>query len=278
MSLVTATELPAAALAFDAIADSFDGRFGPWLSVAAQRRVVRTALAEAFPVGSRLFEIGGGTGEDALWLAEGGREVLLSDASPAMVRVAEAKFAGRPGVRAQVAPAEALEAFAAHRARAGEPPFDGAYSNFAALNCVSDLKPFARGLAQLLRPGAPALLVLFGAFSPGEMVVEALRGRPRNMLRRLTRDEVPARLSGRPFSVRYHRAADIAAAMSPWFELQGRQGVGVFVPPSAAEPWISRHPALLGALEGLDRMLSKPLAAFGDHVLYRFVRTRADAA
>jgi hypothetical protein len=52
-------------------------------------------------------------------------------------------------------------------------------------------------------------------------------------------------------------------------------GVGVFVPPSAAEPWISRHPRLLSVLERLDSRLSAPLAALGDHVLYRFVR-RAD--
>jgi hypothetical protein len=53
--------------------------------------------------------------------------------------------------------------------------------------------------------------------------------------------------------------------------------VGVFVPPSAAEPWISAHPRLLGALETLDKGLAGPLAAFGDHVLYRFVRTEAEA-
>ena len=49
--------------------------------------------------------------------------------------------------------------------------------------------------------------------------------------------------------------------------------IGLFVPPSAAEPWISRHPRLLGLLEALDRGLSRPLAMLGDHVLYRFVRT-----
>ena len=261
-------ELSAAALAFDGVADAFDGRFSPWLSVAAQRRAVRAALEQAFPPGARLLEIGGGTGEDALWLVERGREVLLTDASLAMARVAQAKFGGRPGARAGVAAAEALETLA------DEPPFDGAYSNFAALNCVSDLAPFARGLAGLVRPDAPVLLVLFGTLCPGEMAVEALRGRPRNMFRRLAGGEVSARLGGRGFTIRYHRAAAVAGAMSPWFRAEGRRGIGVFVPPSAAEPWMSRHPRLLGALEALDRTLSKPLAMFGDHVLYRFVRTR----
>jgi hypothetical protein len=269
---LAATEVPAAALAFDAIAEQFDARFTPWRSVAAQRRAVRSALAGAFPPGARLIEIGGGTGDDAIWLAERGRNVLMTDASPAMVRVAQAKFAGRGRLAAEVAAAESLEALAAFG------PFEGAYSNFAGLNCVADLSSFARGLARLVASGNPVMLVLFGTCCPGETIVEGLRGRPRNMFRRFRRGEVPARLGGREFAVRYHRGSELSAALSPWFEPAGRRGIGVFVPPSAAEPWISRHPHLLGALEALDRALARPLAVLGDHILYRFVRTAAAAS
>lgn len=266
------SEIPASARAFDAMAEGFDKRFGPWLSVAAQRRVVRAALDGAFPRGARLLEIGGGTGEDAVWLLERGRQVLLTDASPAMVRVAGAKFAGRPGAEARVAAAEALEVLA------DQPRFDGAYSNFAALNCVTDLSAFGRGLAGLLRPGAPVLLVVFGTLCPGEWLVEGLRGRPEAMFRRFARGEVPARLNKQDFTVRYHRSAEIARALSPWFRAAGRQGVGVLVPPSAAEPWISRHPCLLAGLEAIDRVVSWPLASLGDHVLHHFVRTEVEIA
>ena len=259
----------AAAEAFDAVAERFDERFSPWLSVAAQRRAVRTALAEAFPAGARLIEIGGGTGEDALWLLNRGRQVLLTDASPLMVRISQGKFADLPGAATQVCAAEDL----ADLASSVETPFDGAYSNFAGLNCVGDLEPFARGLAKLLRPGAPALLVVFGRICPGEWLVETLRGRPKNIFRRIAAGDQPARLGGREFTVRYHRRRDLERLMAPWFKPAGRQGVGVFVPPSAAEPWISEHPRLLQALETLDRWLSGPLAVFGDHILYRFVRT-----
>lgn len=264
------TGLPPAALAFDSVAPDFDARFGDWASVAAQRRAVRAKLDRAFPIGARLIEIGGGTGEDARWLAARGRDVTLTDPSPAMVALAAEKLAGLPNARATIAAAEEIGALAAE-ARA----FDGAYSNFAALNCVGDLTSFAHGLAKLLRPKAAALLVLFGTACPGEVVVECLRGRPRNALRRLARGTTPARLDGHRFTVRYHRAATLRRAMAPWFVLRRRTGIGVFVPPSAAEPWISRHPKLLGAQERLDRLLATPLAPFGDHVLYHFVRTAA---
>ena len=254
--------------AFDAIAEDFDARFTPWRSVEAQRRAVRAALIDAFPFGSRLIEVGGGTGEDGLWLASHGRDVLMTDASPAMVAVATGK-----GVRAAVATAEAFHTFADELA--GEPRFDGAYSVFAGLNCVSDLSAFGEGIARLLRPGAPLMLVLFGTFCPGEIVTEMLRGRPRNAFRRFRRGDVPARLGGREFMVRYHRRRDLQRMLAPSFRLKSRRGIGIFVPPSAAEPWISNHPSLLKALEMLDRLTDRPLAIFGDHVLYRFERTGA---
>jgi hypothetical protein len=107
------------------------------------------------------------------------------------------------------------------------------------------------------------------------MLVETLRWRPGNALRRFSRGNVRARLNGREFNVRYHRQADLERMLSPCFRLQSRRGIGIFVPPSAAEPWISRHARLLGALEKLDRIAARPLAVLGDHILYRFERTPA---
>lgn len=266
--------------AFDAIAGVFDERFGGWASVAAQRRAVRRYLLAAFPPGASLLELGGGTGEDAIFLAERGRRVTLTDGAPRMVERAREK-AERAGlgdrVRALEARLEWLEEFARDWLEGGGDPFDGAYSNFAALNCVEDLGPVARGLARLLRPGAPALLVMFGPFSPGEVLVQLARGDPRAAIRRLSRGAVPARLGGRHFSVRYPGPGEVARAFAPYFRLVRKRGIGIFVPPSAAEPEISAWPRLLGWLERLDRVFAAPLALLGDHVLLHFVRTDVPA-
>ena len=276
MSTLAGLELPPAAAAFDAVAPAFDARFGAWLSVAAQRRAVRRELLRAFPAGASVLELGGGTGEDAAFLADRGRRVLLTDASPAMVEIADRKLAECIApASAEVCPAEAMESFAEMREDDGEALFDGAFSNFAALNCVTDLCPVARGLARLLKTGAPALLVIFGTLPPGELVVELLRRNPRAAVRRLARGDVDARLGGRRFTVRYHRRRDVVNAFAPWFRLRLTRGIGVFVPPSAAEPWISRHPRLVAALERMDRAAAAPFAALGDHVLYELVRTDA---
>lgn len=266
---MSATSLPSAASAFDAIADRFDTRYGAWKSVLAQRRVVRDALVRAFPRGAKLLEIGGGTGEDAAWLANQGRQVLLTDVSPAMVRIATEKLQSLGLPTPLVVSAEMLETIGSDVPA----PLDGAFSNFAALNCVTDLTPVSRGLAPLVRPGGKVLLVIFGVCPPGEWVVQLLRGDLRAAFRRGSRGVIVARMGGREFPVRYHRARDVVRAMAPAFRLTRRLGVGIFVPPSAAEPWISGHPRILLALERLDRIASRPLAIFGDHVLYEFERT-----
>jgi ubiquinone/menaquinone biosynthesis C-methylase UbiE len=256
--------LPAAA-AFNAVAEVFDDRFGGWESVAAQRRAVRAELARAFVPGAHVLEIGGGTGEDALWLAQRDREVTLTDPSPGMIRVAAAKLRSYHAPAPRLIAAEALETMTTA-------PFDGAFSNFAALNCVADLHAVARGLAPLIRPGGRVLLVVFGVCAPGEWVTQLARGDVRAVFRRSVRGEVQARLGGRPFPVRYHRRRDLIDAFASTFRFVSRRGIGVFVPPSAAEPWITSHPRLLSALERMDRVASRPLAMLGDHVLYEFER------
>ncbi len=261
-----------AVAAFDAIAPVFDQRFGAWRSVAAQRRAVREALQVEFPKSGHILELGGGTGEDAAFLAGAGYEVFLTDPSPTMVALAKARLSPF-GARAEIATGEELEEFAARHLSTGGRLFDGAFSNFAPLNCVVDLGPVARGLAQLLKFGAPAMLVLFGTFCPGEMLTEVLHRRPDQALRRCKRGPFPARVAKREFPIVYHRRAALMRAFAPWFVLEKRLGIGVTVPPSAAEPWISHQPRLLGAMEKLDRKLSRPLAFLGDHVLYQFRRT-----
>ncbi len=177
------------------------------------------------------------------------------------------------GAQADLAAGEELEDVASSYLGAGGALLDGAFSNFAPLNCIVDLKPVARGLARLLKPSAPAMLVLFGTFCPGEIMTEMLRGRPHSALRRCKLSETPARLAKREFKIVYHRRAALVRAFAPWFVLEKRLGIGITVPPSGAEPWISDQPRLLATMEAVDRLAARPLANLGDHVLYQFRRT-----
>jgi hypothetical protein len=271
-------ELPEAVAAFDAMAERFDERFGEWASVAAQRAAVRRRLLRTFPMGSWLLELAGGTAEDALYLAARGRRVLFTDGSPAMVALARRK-ADAAGFSAEVVARQlVLERIEEFALPSDWPrPLTGAYSNFAGLNCVADLRPVARGLARLLPAGAAALLVMFGPHPPGEVLVQLARADARAAFRRL-HGRAGAKLGGREFEVHYPAPAEVAAAFAPWFTLRRKRGIGITVPPSAAEPHISHFPRLVAALSAVDRVLAAPLARLGDHVLLDFRRTERPVA
>jgi len=267
--------LPEAVRAFDAIAPVFDERYGHWASVAAQRRAVRRVLLRAFPRRALLLELGGGTGEDALFLARHGRRVVVTDGAPAMTRrtAEKARAAGYDDrIVAEQVTLEQFDRFARSRTARGEALFDGAYSNFAALNCVPDLSPVARSLASLLSPRSHVVLVMFGPCAPAEVLIELARGRPRNALRRLSPGAIPARIGGHPFAVWYPGPRAVARQFAPHFRLVRTRGIGAFVPPSAAEPMISRFPRLLAALEWADRLVAGALARVSDHMLLEFER------
>ena len=237
-----------AAIAFDAIAPVFDSRFGAWRSVAAQRSAVRAALLREFSAGRRVLELGGGTGEDAMFLAKFGFDMLLTDPSPAMVANAKAKLAPM-GARAEIVAGEELEEFAASYLSAGGTMFDGAFSNFAPLNCIADLGPVARGLARLLKPGAPAMLVLFGTFCPGEIATEMLRGRPAR-LRSLV---CAGKTSGDwgDGAAQCSRTVDFAAAGTARGNGEARPSAF----PSIGKPWRS-CPLSISSNERLDNVMT----------------------
>ena len=68
-----------------------------------------------------------------------------------------------------------------------------------------------------------------------------------------------------------------AELFSPWFHLQSRSAVGLFVPPSYMEEWIRKHKKFLAQWNPwIDVFAEWPvLRDIGDHVLLEFVRCKA---
>ncbi len=137
------------ATVFDRMADTYDAHWTTTPIGRAQRSLVWRDLDRLFHPGERILDIGCGTGEDAAHLEARGIQVYATDASPAMVRVAR-----RRGVTATVCNAEELGRI--HRS------FDGAISNFGALNCVGNLPLVAVSLAGARAPGGPRGHLLTG--------------------------------------------------------------------------------------------------------------------
>ena len=257
---------------FDSIAARYDETFTHSAIGRAQRNSVWRELDRAFPSGSRVLEIGCGTGYDACHLASRGVEVTACDPSTEMIVVATSRVEAedlQELVHPKILRAEEVASLHEHSS------FDGAFSNFGALNCVPDIRRLARDLAVLLKPGANLLLCWMGSFCAWEVLWYLAQGDRKNAFRRSKKDGVSARLADdASIRVHYPSVNELALAFAPSFTVRSIKGVGVFVPPSYVEPWAQRHPRLLNFFEYADSQVSPlpGLRSMGDHVLMRLQR------
>jgi len=257
---------------FDAIADRYDEIFTTSSIGQAQRAAVWKELERTFHCGDRVLEIGCGTGVDACFLAERGVTVVACDSSSRMIEVAGRRVRDtrkNTFVQAQVMAAEEIGSLESGG------PFDGAFSNFGALNCVEDLGTLARNLARLLRPGATALVCLMGPCCLWEVGWYLSQGNPRKAIRRLHRGGVTAKLAnGVPVHVHYPSVQSLTRIFAPEFRLKSFKGIGVAVPPSYVEPWVRRFPRMLQLGVRVDSILGRcpGVRELADHILLRFER------
>jgi ubiquinone/menaquinone biosynthesis C-methylase UbiE len=269
---MSAAQQPVYSAPFDAVALEYDETFTSSLIGKTQRKAVWSELAKTFHPGDRILEIGSGTGIDACFLAERGVHVVACDPSSKMIEVATRKIVER-GLQKSVSPIvlSAEQISSLHE----EEFFDGAFSNFGALNCVEDLTKLARGLAKLVKPGGSAILCWIGPFCAWEIFWYVAHGNRNKAFRRINRQPISAKIADGVFlQVHYPSLKSLASTFAPEFRLRSIKGIGVAVPPSYLEPWAQRHPHLLKLCEQLDSWTARcpGIRLLGDHVLVRLER------
>ncbi|HEV2416942.1 MAG TPA: class I SAM-dependent methyltransferase [Terriglobia bacterium] len=266
------------ARAFDTLAETYDDVFTRSQIGRAQRAAVHRELDRAFRPGQYILEINCGTGVDAVHLGRRGVVVIACDASPRMIQIARQRTAGAKIERCPEFLVLPIERIATLAETEGRGRFDGAFSNFAGLNCVMDLSPVAQGLAALLKPGATLLLCVFGRLCAWEILWYLMHGKPRKAFRRLHPDGDRARLAGDSVvHVHYPAVPTLVRLFAPHFRLKEWKGVGVAVPPTYLESVSCRFPRVFVALREIDRWAGScpVLRGMADHVLLRFERTKA---
>jgi len=240
---------------FDGLAPQYDDMWTRSAVGRLQREAVWRRLDELFRPGDRLIDLGCGTGEDALHFASLGIAVRAIDTSPGMVRIARAR-----GVDASVLPIEELQSVSG--------TFDGAISNFGALNCVADLRAVSSALAGLIRPGGRLAICVMGRFCLWETLWYLLRCDLRRAFQRLrpVTTDTPQHVRVHHFSIRR-----LGRAFDPEFTLVEWRGIGLAVPPS----YVPALPRLVYRWFGaIDRRAAHwpVLRALGDHRLAVFIR------
>lgn len=253
----------AAAVAFDAESRVYDEGFGRNPVGLVFRHVFQERLRASFPPGARVVDLGCGTGEDAAFLAALGVRVHALDAAPGMVERTRAKARERG-----LAPdALVAEVRAAEDVGSLVGPFDGACSDFGALNCA-DLPRVGAGLAALLRPGAPVILGLMGPSPLPQTLKRLLTGRGEK------RGSHPPRVSGIPVPTRYPTLREARDLLGPAFAWHDAFALGVLLPDPSHESWVREHPQAFGILAALEGCVRRwpVLRGLGDHFVLEGVR------
>jgi ubiquinone/menaquinone biosynthesis C-methylase UbiE len=259
---------------FDEVAETYDQAFTHTVIGRAERDAVWEDLGRVFHSGQRILELNCGTGMDATHLADRGVRVLACDISPRMIDIACRRLSSSRLGRLVDFRVLATEDIAA---LSDESPFDGAFSNFAGLNCVEDLPAVARNLARLVKARAQVLLCVSGHFVPLEIAWHLAHGRPRRAMRRFThRGTVGHTTDDGKAIVHYPTVETFARLFAPDFQLRRWRGIGVTMPPAYFELWARRLPKAFEWLARTDRWAGRlpGLRRMAGHVLLQFERVR----
>jgi ubiquinone/menaquinone biosynthesis C-methylase UbiE len=258
--------------AFDSAAEDYDRRFTETSIGRVLRESVRRRLDAVLAPGSKILELGCGTGEDALWLVGRGHRVMATDVSPGMLAQARRKIEA-----AEVADRVRLAALDL-AAVAGEPappeaPFDAVFSNFGALNCIEDCSELAAVLHRWLRPGGRAVFVVMGPVCLWEIAWYGLHLRLGTATRRWRDGRDVFIGDNHRLRVWYPGPARLRRQLEPWFTAVATLGIGAVVPPTYAAAVVRNRPALLHRLAGLDRRWAHRSAGIADHYLLSLERS-----
>jgi ubiquinone/menaquinone biosynthesis C-methylase UbiE len=263
-----------AAAAFSKQALIFDAYDAGNTIIHYKRKRVREHVLRYLRPGSSILELNAGTGEDALFFARQGHTVHATDIAVGMQGKLREKVKAQDltdSITTEICSFTALDTLK----RKG--PYDLIFSNFAGLNCTSDLDKVLRSFAPLVKPGGQVTLVILPTFSLWETML-LFRGRFRTAFRRLLyrRKGAPAHVEGVHFRCWYYSPAFVTRILrEEQFELLGCEGLCTIVPPSYIEHFPERHSHLYNFLRRLeDKVKEKwPWRAMGDYYIISFVKT-----
>jgi SAM-dependent methyltransferase len=261
--------------AFDAIAGGYDAVF----THAALGRLMRQRVRDLYRMtimapesAGTALEINCGTGDDALWLARQGWQVLATDISPEMVRITAEKVR-EAGLE------DRIECRVCSFAEVGqiEGHFDLIWSNFGGLNCISpvEMAHFAQVLSTKTKPGGAFIAVVMSRFCWWETLYFLLKGNRREAFRRRNREAVAGRLDeNTTVPTWYYSPREFRHLFKNW-SVKQLSPAGFWLPPSYLNPFFEKRPRWLRLLNFLERHCApRWLAGASDHFFIQLCHAR----
>lgn len=259
--------------AFDTIAQQYDVSFTNSLIGTTQRQIVWNYLEKSLPMNNKLkvLELNCGTGEDAIWFAKQGYEVLATDVSEKMLAITQKKIedAGMQSqVQTRTLDITQIEKFIS------EEKYDLVFSNFGGMNCVSPevLNKVPSQIQNLLNSDGRIIMVVMSSFCLWETIYFLTKLKLHDAFRRLLKSGTIAHLNGSELKIHYYSPGNQNKFFEKIFESIAIKPVGFFLPPSYLEPFFNKHRTMFFWLNKLEYLIRnrKFLSGFSDHFLIDF--------
>jgi ubiquinone/menaquinone biosynthesis C-methylase UbiE len=255
---------------FDQLAFNYDREFVHSPIGRSQRYRVWSFLERQFRDVQTLeiLELGCGTGEDALWMASMGHNVMATDSSQKMIEVAANKAKksdNKANVSFTILDLEDLNAYPEDRS------FDMVFSNFGGLNCVSpgSLGTIMDQAYEMLNPGGRFVMVLMSQFCLWEWFYFRMKGNKQASVRRKGGGPLDVNLGESAVKTWFYSPAGIKVLAGERYHVRKIRPVGSFIPPSYLNNYFRNKTRLLGLLGNLEKLSGGigKLADLSDHFL-----------
>jgi len=258
--LITATP-------FDRAAENYDREFTSSPIGLFQRKRVHHFLEKILDGSSslKILEINCGTGEDAIWLARKGHEVMATDASAGMIDAAVKKCTREQkklNIAFQAIPfGNLLNELQGNR-------YDIVFSDFGGLNCIDqeEMKKLAGDIRKLLRPGGKFVAVIMGRKCIWETGYFMVKGKWKQAFRRLGKHAVTASVGSAFQHTWYFSPSEVNKFFGKDMVRVMIKPIGFALPPSYLGKFFNSRSTLLSMLNSMERGSGFSfLADFSDH-------------
>ncbi len=249
---------------FDSVASTYDEDFThtPIGKLQRERTHYFTQLYLPKNNSLKILELNCGTGEDAIWIAQQGHQILATDSAENMVDVARSKN-NKLNLNIQFE----VSSFNELNNKFLGQQFDIIFSNFGGLNCVDEieLEKLNADLAKLLKPNGKLIMVLLGKYCWIEKLYFLLKGDIENSRRRLV--STSANLGNGAMQKTYCYSVKKIEHIFTSFKLENHKPIGIIIPPSYFNALLERVKFTIPLIKLFEKLFSRfsILSNYGDH-------------
>jgi ubiquinone/menaquinone biosynthesis C-methylase UbiE len=255
-----------AAKAFDKQSGVFDEIYSRDKIIQYKRNRVRKHVNNLLNPQSKILELNAGTGEDAIYFASHGHSVHATDISEGMQNSLIRKItSNHTGINITTE----LCSFTQLENLSNKGPFDFIFSNFAGLNCTSQLDKVTASFSSLLKPSGIVTLVILPKFCLWETLL-FFKGKFKTAFRRFFSDQGrKAHIEGEYFLCWYYNPSMIKKHLKSEFKVLQIEGLCTLVPPSYMENFGDKYPKAFNFLKKMENKWKAkwPWRSIGDYYI-----------